>query len=151
MFASLPLQREGTADARTDADSGAQVRRGAVAGTVSTQYGHTLSSHITASRTARWLTWAYWCGWCVVRREELRVLTHTLRAIAHHNGCSLMFTSNQHKEHLNKTVSTTHTAHTYTHVRAPFAHHTAVTATFCLLWPSHWCSSVPVSATTCSV
>ena len=33
------------------------------------------------------------------------MLTRTLRAIAHHNGCSLMFTSNQHKEHLNKTVS----------------------------------------------
>ena len=37
------------------------------------------------------------------------MLTRTLRAIAHHNGCSLMFTSTQHKEHLNKVVS--HTRH----------------------------------------
>ena len=42
------------------------------------------------------------------------MLTRTLRAIAHHNGCSLMFTSNQHKEHLNKIVSPLTTPYTVT-------------------------------------
>ena len=32
------------------------------------------------------------------------MLTRTMRALAHRNGCSLMFTSTQNKEHLNKTV-----------------------------------------------
>jgi hypothetical protein len=38
------------------------------------------------------------------------VLSRTMRAICHRNGCSLLFTSTQHKDQLNKTV-TAHTTH----------------------------------------